>query len=83
MRVIVKSWGAEVTQHLDDVLTPSAGPYEYSGTVEEARGVANKTAEAFGKLAELLVEKGVITLDEALQCVDARDLYVRLIEKEG
>lgn len=53
---------------LSTLLTPSA-PYPwdtgYSDDGERALALANVTAERFGRLAEMLVEKGVLTLDEA------------------
>lgn len=74
MKVTVARWrnGMRVTD-LSDVLTPSASAYEYSGSMEETAGVGRKTAEAFGRLAELLVEKGVISLEEALAAAGVHD----------
>ena len=66
MRVKVKDFmNRERECELSDALTPFVGAYEADGAVERAEKLASKTAEAFGRLAELLVEKEVITLDEA------------------
>lgn len=53
------------THELSTLLTPSEPPDEYNGRGDTALSLARVTAERFGRLAEMLVEKGVLTLDEA------------------
>lgn len=66
MDVRVTSWHSTREMSLSTALTPSIGAYEADGQLERADALARKSAEAFGRLAELLVEKGVITLEEAV-----------------
>ncbi len=66
MRVKIKEWGKVKSVKLSSLLEPEAD--QYSGEMESVKGVAYKTAEAYGRLAELLVEKGVITVQEAMEC---------------
>lgn len=56
-------WSEARVEELSDVLTPQAN--SDGGAIEEATALARATAEAVGKLAALLVERGHITLDEA------------------
>ncbi|URA06950.1 head vertex assembly chaperone [Xanthomonas phage Pfeifenkraut] len=66
MDVKVKTWRGVRETSLSDALTPYVDAYERDGQLERAECLAQKTAEAFGRLAELLVEKGVISLEEAV-----------------
>lgn len=65
MRVTIKTWRGKRETFLADALRPQSY-YERSGVAEDAAALAQATAEAFGRLAELLVDKGVITLEEAV-----------------
>lgn len=65
---------------LSSVLTPSLYAYECDGQLESAQALAQKTADAFGRLADLLVERGVIRLDEA---VDASGCHYDHVEAWG
>lgn len=65
MRVKVKNWRGERVTDLEDALTPSVGAYEAEGELERAKCLANKAAEGLGRLAALLVERRLISLEEA------------------
>lgn len=62
--------GSMVEGLLREVLTPDNTPYYCSGESDRALELARKTAEAFGRLAERLVDHGVISLNDAAECVD-------------
>lgn len=66
MRVKIKTWRGQRETELEDALTPSIGAYECEGQLERAESLARKSAEAFGRLAALLVERRLISLDEAV-----------------
>lgn len=66
MMVVVNEWSGDArTEDLAEVLRPKPLAYEFEGSFEEAIGVGEKTAVAFGKLAALLVERGIISLEDA------------------
>lgn len=70
MRVNVKNSMSKVCERdLSYVLTPSVGAYECDGQLNIIDALSRKNAEAIGKLIELLVEKEVLTLEEALDVV--------------
>jgi hypothetical protein len=65
MRVRVDSgWGGPREMSLEQALTPSAWDSS-GGSLEAARDAANAANECIGRLAALLVEKRVLTLEEA------------------
>lgn len=67
----VHAWDKNETpkvRELDQVLVPEADHYRNEGTAHYAMMLAQANAEAFGRLAAKLVEKGVLTLDEAVEC---------------
>lgn len=66
MKVKVKTWHGTRETFLSYALTPYIDAYECDGRSESMERLTQKTAEAFGRLAELLVEKGVISLEEAV-----------------
>jgi hypothetical protein len=53
------------TYELSRLLTPCEYPGDYRDDGERALALAQATAERFGRLAEMLVEKGLFTLEEA------------------
>lgn len=73
MKVYVTNHERTVERDLEDVLTPSPMAYEFSGQMEEALGMAQKNSRMLGKLAAVLVEKGLMTLEEALNAASNYD----------
>lgn len=64
MRVVIVDWrGAKRETDLDIALVPDVS-YD-GGLAEYAKALALKNSEVIGALAALLVEKKIITLDEA------------------
>lgn len=65
MKVVVKQWGlgADKVMELSSALEPD--PMYEGGIAERAAAQADLNAEVLGNLAALLVEKGVLALDEA------------------
>ena len=79
MKVSVSQYFREPRiMNLDDVLEPTLDPYEAEGEVERARALARKTAGAFGRLAAALVEKDIITLEEAVAISGISDTVERI-----
>lgn len=78
MKVLVTEYAGSKTQErdLEDVLTPTALAYEFSGRSEETEGMTRKNSQMLGRLTALLVDKGVLTLDEALQVANCHDTVV-------
>ena len=65
MKVRYKDFrGHDVETDLFDYLDPRDA-YHGSGAIEETRADVSNCSHAIGRLAELLVEKGVIDLNEA------------------
>jgi hypothetical protein len=65
MKVLVELWNGKQEIELSNALRPTAWLDDHCGNAEAAKAQADCNAEAIGKLAALLVEKGVIDLDEA------------------
>lgn len=65
MRVEVTRWSGDKPREmsLEDALCPKS--HGSDGAVEHARDLANECANALGKFAARLVEKNVLTLEEA------------------
>lgn len=75
MRVIYKTWRGSREMDLEDALAPVAGDTYGLGSVEQAAALAEANARAIGKLAALLVERRLISLDEAAEaCGFAGDI---------
>lgn len=78
MKVLWRSWGRYLGEkrELVDVLEPSCmdGP----GELENISNQVEVTAKAFARLAALLVEKKVLTLEEAFK-VSGNDGEVELL----
>lgn len=64
MRCVIKDWrGMRREVELSSALEPA--PFYDGGVIEAAQAKAEACAVAIGKLTALLVEKGLVTLDEA------------------
>lgn len=70
MRVRVDTLRGWRDMELSTALTPSLDAYEAEGSVERANMLAQKTAERFGRLLELLVENKVLSLSDAQEAAD-------------
>lgn len=76
MRVKMETWRGVQEMDLQSALTPALKAYEADGQVERAQVLADKTATAVGRMLTVLVEKGVLSLEEAGACVDEHSLEV-------
>lgn len=75
MKVRIKNYRGEVaTVELEKALKPNHD-YAYH-QVERVAELADNTASSLGRLSALLVEKGVMSLEEALVAMDAQDIIV-------
>lgn len=73
MKVNVKTWHNTYVEELSSALTPSLLAYEAEGSIEQTHALAQKTANAFGRLAATLVKKNILTLDEAANAAGISD----------
>lgn len=75
MKVRIKNYRGEVaTVELAKALKPD---HDYaSGQVERVAELAENTAFSLGRLSALLVEKGLMSLEEARAAMDAQDIIV-------
>lgn len=79
MKVLVTDYGKSREVDLEDVLTPQSMAYEFSGSMEEALGMARKNSQMLGKLAARMVESGLMSLEDALKAASCYDT-VTLVE---
>lgn len=64
MRVTLSNWRGEREMELEDALTPESSS-DRGGVAERAQDQADANAKAIGRLAALLVDRRLISLDEA------------------
>ena len=80
IKVIKNYYGVKTEHALSDLITKALdGNSPDAGAVEAARWTAENATTAIGEMAVLLVEKGVLTLEEALRLggLDHRDIKVK------
>lgn len=65
MKAFIELWNGKQETTLAKALQPTSWLNDHTGVAETARAYAEANREAIGALAALLVEKKVITLDEA------------------
>lgn len=74
MDVEVKGWRTTRRMSLEEALRPSGyRGYDSGGAIEQAQDDASEACKAVGRLAAKLVEKGVLTLDEAVEAMGISD----------
>lgn len=65
MRVLIELWNGPQETDLAAALRPTPWLGDHSGVAETAQAYAEANRQAIGNLAALLVEKNLLTLDEA------------------
>lgn len=65
MKVFVELWNGKQETSLSAALRPTPWLGDHAGVAETAQAYAEANRTAIGNLAALLVEKNLITLDEA------------------
>jgi hypothetical protein len=74
MKCMFKSWsGVKREMELSAALAPEA--CHDGGVAEHALALAQKNSEVIGRLAALMVERGVISFDEAKHACEAYNIY--------
>lgn len=72
--VRVTGWRNSRTMSLEQALQPSGyRGYDSGGAIEQAQSDATAACEAVGRLTALLVEKGVLTLEEGVSAMGIND----------
>lgn len=60
------TWRGEKTSTIADFVTSGLDGRDYDGALERAGATADNTAEALGRLVEILAEKGIVSASEVV-----------------
>lgn len=77
MHVRVKNWKGEFIEvPLSTYFRPTTGGHDSGGSVEQARDLAEKNAEAIGFMMAKMIEQKLVSFDEAQKVLHIYDGHV-------
>lgn len=77
MQVLLRTWRGKREVELEEALTPS-GWNDHSGVAERAQSDATLALECLGRLSALLVDKGLISIEEASEVMNISGTIERI-----